>query len=1107
MQEVERLETTDGTAMAGRTSDDDDDQGSSSSSSSSAVEEVEVVEGLSIENVVRRVDSVRSNDELIRVLEALLRQLLLLSDPSGDAEKEDGTAARAESGHDDEASAGGAQFRQALAAALLRRAIFASVTSRRGETSKLQQALHAVLLEGCGVSSTLFAAMEVVVAAAACGSAESATANGAAPTDGAPWFPEEALSMIALVLLRSEEHLVRLLHDLPMAEMASRAGKEAGARFPDQEEVEVEVQQQQQQQRRASFLDAWCGQVVLFGRVISNACQTYRHPLPPWAASSSSLVSSAGWEPRLVDCAIRACFHRHRRDTLYGAHSDTTIGEPGAPAAATPTVGPQPPVEVMYLRGLLRVLLSRGGGSTGADGVAVGMRRACDVQHRHRRSEQAMICRAVVNALLLDDLPNDRRPTRGRPRHRSFSSLQLAPLCRALLLMGLTNGSSPQNATKEEEEDSGSNVKEEPWEWSIIRTLLASSRDVQDRFVQQVLFASSAPLNAATTVARLLLSIESSKENDEGEESSDSENEEDDSSTDHCSPLLRQVHRVAVVWSSALSTGIQIHQQHVITLFLHESFKILSDARGSTPVEPRAPDPVPPATSGAANAAPNVDLLDALTAKDTLVTLMNGVSERLHSTDPGIRRDGMRIGQALGEHVLHQPVVFDELSPLASEPKGEVGQDHTPSPSPKGPSTSGRRIDRRRRPRCPQTDPDALYVSDSGSSCDDSAGNDAASTGGWSDDSDWDEEEYKKQRYNVDDDEDDLREVPLPLYLQDCLDMLRTSETVDGAVASHLAALQALPKLVRERPGDLADFGPLIAKQLVGMENKFQLDGFDAMVQQPLSALVAEEPLIVGMALIEDMFQDGSLYNRTLALAALNEGAWELSGNKLRDSSDENDERILYVLIPYVSAVHIVPNSLCSSPLQGQRTFGKRALVSTASGNSVSSGTRRWGRSRVGEKQQLVENKFAHIAPAWFYGLVHKFWDRSGDASLWGGHVGSLFLTYFIQTLSIIVESCGPHQPGSQLLAKDLLTLVWKFRNAEVPEVRTSVLVAVGTSLATMSHENIARFLFDDSSSPSMADLPQLLHLTSLNDNDPKCRAVAATVASTISSHVATIGL
>jgi Telomere length regulation protein len=573
-------------------------------------------------------------------------------------------------------------------------------------------------------------------------------------------------------------------------------------------------------------------------------------------------------------------------------------------------------MEIMYLRGLLRVLLSRGGGSTGADAAAVGMRRAIDSLRLRPEpgatcspdeaiqppGQEAMVCRAVGDALMLDGLPY-RRQTRGGPWKPPFSSLQLAPLCRGLVLMELTDRRSPPNEEMEGE-NSGRDFKE-PWEWAIVRRLLASSRDVQDLFVQQVLLATSAPLGTGNSVARLLHSIESSQTPEERGGASDSQSEVDEENEDddeyNAGPLLRQVHRVAVLWSSALSNGVRVHQQRVITAFLQEALKILPDPSSSTTVVPCPIDPVSQASSGAANVAPNVDVLGALTANDTLVTLMNGVSERLHSTDPGIRRDGMHVAQALGKYVLNQPVVFDELNAQESGPKGELShrrsQDRPSSPSSKQPSTSSRQIVRRRRPRYSQTDPDALYVSDSESSSASSAEDDAASSGGWSDDSDWDEEKPKNRGCNVEDDEEDLREVPLPLYLQDCLDLLRTSETVDGAVASHLAALQTLPKLVRERPGDLADFGPLIAKQLVAMENKFQLDDFDAMVQQPLCALVAEEPLIVGMALIEDMFQDGSLYNRTLALTALNEGAWELSGNRLRDSTREIDERMLYVLV------------------------------------------------------------------------------------------------------------------------------------------------------------------------------------------------------------------
>lgn len=869
---VETIDDDDGNnaVTVGRTASEDDNQGTIAADGR-----------MSVESVVRRMDAVRSNDELLGVLESLRRQLL--ADPTDD--EQGGSAAQVAGGDEDEegeeVGTGGAQFRQALATALLRRAIFSSGTA----TGKVQQALHAVLLEGCGVGNTLFAAMEVVAAAAA-----NASTNGAAPADAA-CFPDAALSMISLVLLRSEDHLVRLLNTLPTV-----TERPSSSDLDDNEH-----------QMRAAFLDAWCGQVVLFGRVISNACRSHRHPLPPWAAASSS--SSSGWEPRLVDCAIRACCHRLRLETLGGATSGTSIAN---------IDDPQDPVEVVYLRGLLRILLSRGGASTGADAAAVGIRRACNDSHRLGRSDPSMIYRAVLGALL-NGVPNRRR-SRGGPSIRSFSSMQLAPLCRALMLMELTKQASSQSESKEVE-DSGSDSKEESWECAIVRTLLASSRDAQDLFVQQVLLASSVPLIAATSVARLLHSIETSEALDECDGASDEEDDGDDiSSSDHRSPLLRQVHRVALLWSSALSNGIQVHQQHVTTLFLQESLKTLSDAGGPTSGDSSELDPDSPSSSGAANdAAPNMNLLDALTATDTLVTLMNGVSQRLHSTDPEIRRDGMRVGQALGEHVLHQPVVFDELNALEAETKNEVSphrsQDRPASPSPKQSSTLGRRLVHRRRPRRRQTDPDALYVSDSETSRDDSAGNDAESTGGWSDDSDWDEDEYKNQRYSVDDDEEDLREVPLPLYLQDCLDLLRMSETVDGAVASHLAALQALPKLVRERPGDLADFGPLIAKQLVAMENKFQLDDFDAMVQLPLCALVAEEPLIVGTALIEDMFQDGSLYNRTMALTALNEGAWELSGNKLREN---NDERMLYVLILSVSLCSYASSILtllhCQSP-------------------------------------------------------------------------------------------------------------------------------------------------------------------------------------------------
>jgi hypothetical protein len=346
--------------------------------------------------------------------------------------------------------------------------------------------------------------------------------------------------------------------------------------------------------------------------------------------------------------------------------------------------------------------------------------------------------------------------------------------------------------------------------------------------------------------------------------------------------LLRQLHRVATLWSSGVSEGHAMELQHVLTHFLLQALKLLASTLPTTFL----PDTGEKSAGESSRLQDTKEhsasaLLDALTENDTLLALMNGVSERLSSTNSKMRRDGMMIGQTLGQYVLNEPVVFDELQSWASagaqSSSVSVQQSHQ----------------RGIYSRLDQINTSASFVSESTSSNTKPVSAVECSEADDSDDSDWDDQMYPQTRYDVVDDEEDLREVPQPLYLHDCLDLLRTSETADGALASHQAALQALPRLVRERPGDLADVGPLLAKQLVVMENKFYVDDFDSKLVAPLCALVAEEPLVVGHALIEDLFHDGSLYNRTLALTALNEGAWELSGNKRLRDSFVSGERIL----------------------------------------------------------------------------------------------------------------------------------------------------------------------------------------------------------------------
>ena len=124
----------------------------------------------------------------------------------------------------------------------------------------------------------------------------------------------------------------------------------------------------------------------------------------------------------------------------------------------------------------------------------------------------------------------------------------------------------------------------------------------------------------------------------------------------------------------------------------------------------------------------------------------------------------------------------------------------------------------------------------------------------------------------------------------------------------------------------------------------------------------------------------------------------------------------------------------------------------------------------------------------WFYSLLHKFIDNNENVSLWRDSTGSHFLASFFRVLAAIVEFSGIH--SAQVLGKDLFDLVWSFRDADVAEVRISVLVATATSFAmTPVDRLLALFMDHDILTISLA-----LNVISENDPDSGCRTIAQTI-------------
>lgn len=124
----------------------------------------------------------------------------------------------------------------------------------------------------------------------------------------------------------------------------------------------------------------------------------------------------------------------------------------------------------------------------------------------------------------------------------------------------------------------------------------------------------------------------------------------------------------------------------------------------------------------------------------------------------------------------------------------------------------------------------------------------------------------------------------------------------------------------------------------------------------------------------------------------------------------------------------------------------------------------------------------------WFYSLLHKFIENRENESLWRDATGSHFLASFFRALAAIVEFSGMY--NAQVLGKDLFDLVWSFRDADVAEVRISVLIATATSFAMIPIDRLLALFMDQ----DILAISSILNTISENDPDNGCRDVAQTI-------------
>lgn len=345
----------------------------------------------------------------------------------------------------------------------------------------------------------------------------------------------------------------------------------------------------------------------------------------------------------------------------------------------------------------------------------------------------------------------------------------------------------------------------------------------------------------------------------EDDESSD--DEEEGSLSVECSSILeRHLNEVASCWSETVFVQrTDASLQHHVTNFILSSISLL-DKEHKNPYS------------------------------SLVGTILSGVSVRLNSSIDKIRRDGMRVGEALAI-LMDQALRFDEIHDIEeSSDEILVREDEIDQPRvPTGKGINRKKARRRKVPK--QIDPDAEYISDEESSDSVESFED---TDAYSDDEDsiWGDSD-ELIPYNLDDDEEDLRETAVPLYLRECLDMLQTPDTNESAATRHETGLQAVTSLVRSNPADLPDLAVPLCRALTTMENKFDLPDFQSNLASGLLSLTVMQPIRAGEYEINDFFRGSyGLDVRLLILRTLEEASYELCGAKALKEGREKRETL-----------------------------------------------------------------------------------------------------------------------------------------------------------------------------------------------------------------------
>ncbi|KAK1970670.1 telomere length regulation protein [Colletotrichum sublineola] len=349
---------------------------------------------------------------------------------------------------------------------------------------------------------------------------------------------------------------------------------------------------------------------------------------------------------------------------------------------------------------------------------------------------------------------------------------------------------------------------------------------------------------------------------------------------------------------------------------------------------------------------------------------------------------------------------------------------------------------------------------------------------------------YAKPVYDAEDSDEDAtlvrRDKPkAPVYIRDLITYLRDTDNYD----KQKLALMAAPPLIRRK----ANFGTEVSSHidelatlLVGLQDKFEIEGFHELRLQGMVATVIAQPQKMGQWFAKTFFDgDYSISQRASILIVLGLSARELAGFDKSEHaaaasfpSNRLPEKVeaLY-LDPYTAsnqspsssslkaipsnALDAIANSLTSSFLApiaanaADATTGPDVLKLSTFTSRLPSKTFKKPRVRA-----IPNTTASMLAASYFFPLTARFQHALRSRSARSGiFIQPYLLSLYLKTLAILIHAAGPATLAlPQMTAElwDLLLAVRAHVNGDVPGTH-AVLVALAAMLEVNEASDMRR--------------------------------------------------